>query len=61
MLEERYMTVEEAARYLRVGMNRMYQLCKQPDFPSFKIGQRHIIDKEQLDAVWIRNRQQTTK
>ena len=57
MLQQRYMTIEETAKYLRVGLNRMYSLCKEPDFPSFKIGQKYLIDRIALDEVWIPNRQ----
>ena len=50
------MSVRETARYLNIGINAVYALCKEPDFPSMKIGNRYCISKEKLDSVWIPNR-----
>lgn len=52
----RYMTVKETAKYLNIGLNACYSLCKDADFPVFKIGNKKLIDKVALDEIWIPNR-----
>lgn len=34
------LTVEEAASYLRIGRNNMYETVKKPGFPKIVLGQR---------------------
>ena len=60
MIENRYMSVRETAQYLGIGMNKAYALCKQPDFPTIKIGTKILVDKQLLDDVWITNKRATT-
>lgn len=31
-----------------IGRNAIYNLCKEKDFPSFKIGTKYYINKEKL-------------
>jgi len=46
-------TVKEAAIYSGIGMNHMYNLCNQPDFPVIKLSpRRFIIPKAKLDE-WL--------
>lgn len=60
MLENRFMSVRETAKYLGIGISKTYLLCKQSDFPTIKIGQQILVDKQALDEVWIPNRQKVT-
>ncbi|MBQ6440823.1 MAG: helix-turn-helix domain-containing protein [Mogibacterium sp.] len=60
MLENRYMSVKETARYLGIGISKAYQLCKTADFPTLKIGQQILVDKQSLDNTWIPNRQKVS-
>lgn len=48
----RLITPEEAMPILRVGKNRIYNLVKEKDFPSFKQGQRYFIYENKL-GEWI--------
>ena len=32
------LTVPEIQEYLHIGKRQAYELCKDPDFPSFRIG-----------------------
>ena len=43
---------EEAMRILNVGRSKFYQLSRQPDFPSLKIGRCLYTDSNQLND-WI--------
>ena len=46
------MSVEEMAEELSIGRNVAYQLIKQPDFPSFMIGRRVLVNRKGLQE-WI--------
>ena len=50
------MTIKEAAQVLRVGKNRMYELCKIPGFPKIVLGNERgfRIPKDALKR-WIDN------
>ena len=57
MLDNRFLSVKEMAQYLGIGMNKAYALCKEQDFPTIRLGNTILIDKEKLDAVWIPHRE----
>ncbi len=44
----------QAKELLGVGRNEIYNLCKNKDFPSFKIGSKYYINKEKLQE-WANN------
>lgn len=44
----------QAKEILGVGRNEIYNLCKNKDFPSFKIGSKYYINKEKLQE-WADN------
>lgn len=44
----------QAKELLCVGRNEIYNLCKNKDFPSFKIGSKYYINKEKLQE-WANN------
>lgn len=44
----------QAKEILGVGRNEIYNLCKNEDFPSFKIGAKYYINKEKLQE-WANN------
>lgn len=46
------LSIREAAGVLRCGVNVVYELVKQPGFPSFKIGSNWRIPRQALDQ-WI--------
>lgn len=48
----RLLTVQQTKQYLNIGINQVYRLCKQSDFPALKIGKKLFIDLEGLN-VWI--------
>lgn len=43
---------KEAAQLIGVGMNRIYQLCHQADFPSVRVGSSFIIPVDAL-CRWL--------
>lgn len=60
MIDNRLMTVQETKQYLNIGINAVYALCKQADFPVVKIGNKKFVDKKILDEVWLPNKHATT-
>lgn len=44
----------QAKELLGVGRNEIYNLCKNKDFPSFKIGSKYYINREKLQE-WADN------
>ncbi len=48
--EDVMLTVNEAARHLRLGVNKMYALTKLPDFPCEKQGRKIMISQVNLDS-----------
>jgi excisionase family DNA binding protein len=45
-----YLTVKEAAAYLRCGRQRIYDLCSAGELSRFKDGERLLIDREELET-----------
>lgn len=60
MIENRYMSVRETAQFLGIGRSKCYQLCKQSDFPTLKIGQKILVDKKSLEEIWIPNKKEVS-
>ncbi len=52
MFQQRFITVEEAAKYLNVPKTKMYEYVKSKGFPSLKHGKAWRVDTEKLNA-WI--------
>lgn len=48
------MTVKEAAKYLNINSNSMYELVHRPDFTAaLRLGRRILVSREALDE-WLR-------
>lgn len=47
------MSVEDMADELGIGRNVAYQLIRLPDFPSFTIGRRVLVDRKGLQE-WMK-------
>ncbi len=48
------MGIKEAAKYLGIGVNKMYELARSQDFTAtLRIGKRMLISREALDE-WIK-------
>ena len=43
---------KEIQEKLRVGKSTLYQLLKDPDFPTYKIGTKYYATEEALDN-WV--------
>jgi len=49
------LTVKEVAQALGVNVNAAYELVKQKDFPSIKVGRRILIPEEAFNR-WLNNK-----
>lgn len=49
------LTVEEVARYLKIGKRTVYRLLNEGAIPAFKVGGSWRFSQHELDA-WIRRR-----
>ena len=47
----RLLSVSDAKQYLRMGINSVYALCKEPNFPVVRVGNKKFIDREKLDEL----------
>ena len=47
---------KEIMQKLRIGKSTLYQLLKDPDFPTYKIGRKYYASEEEIDK-WIVNKQ----
>lgn len=59
MIDKRLITVKECSKHLGCGINQVYALCKEPDFPCLKLSNKIFIDIDALDNVWIPNKKKT--
>ena len=47
----RWLSVEEAAAYLRCKPQRIYKLCCERRLTAFKDGSRSLFKREELDSI----------
>jgi excisionase family DNA binding protein len=48
-----WMTIDEAAAYLRVGKTTMYKLLADGEIKPFKIGRKNLFRPEDLDRFLL--------
>lgn len=48
-----YITLKEAAKFLRIGVATLHRLLKEEAVPTYKIGGRRLFDKSELDD-WVK-------
>ena len=54
-MEQGYLTIKEAQKYLKIGTTKMSLLLKEDGFPYVRLGRRVLIIKDALDR-WIYDR-----
>lgn len=61
VLEPRFLTLEDVAKYLSVSVQQVYSLVRSGDLPAIKIGGRGVwrVDKKQLEAYVDRMHEET--
>lgn len=48
-----WLTLEEAAKHLKIGKSTIYRLAREGDLPAHRMGRVWRFDAEELDE-WIR-------
>lgn len=46
------LTMEDVARYLRIGRSAAYELARRPDFPAIRIGRYVRVNREAF-LLWV--------
>jgi len=54
-MDQSYLTVKEAQKYLKIGSTKMSFLLKEEGFPCVRLGRRVLIIKDALDR-WMYER-----
>ncbi len=54
--ESLLITLKEAASYVGIGINKIYELAKKSDFPCVKVGAKRLVIKSELESYLISNR-----
>jgi len=53
-LEDKYLTVEEVSKYLKVSRGTVRTMTKSKGLPSIKVGNRVLFDRVEVDK-WVKN------
>ncbi len=53
---EKWLTAKEAAKYLKVTLSEIYNMCSAGQIEYFKLGRRSRFRREDLDELLLRNR-----
>jgi len=48
-----WLTLEEAAKHLKIGKSTIYRLAREGDLPAHRMGRRWRFDAEELDK-WLK-------
>lgn len=60
LLDNRYLTVVEFGKLLRIGRNKAYKIVKNDcTLPLIRIDRKILIDKSKL-GEWLKNKEQTS-
>ena len=54
------LTPQEAKQYFHCNDRTIYNLCRRKDFPSFRIGKRYFINKDEL-IEWMKKETKKNK
>ena len=57
-MEKSTISVQELARQMGISLPKAYELVKQPDFPTLRVGNRILIPVEGFYA-WLREKSQS--
>ena len=52
--EQKWLTIEELAEYLKMGRTKLYRMAQDGDIPASKVGNQWRFDREEIDQ-WMKN------
>ena len=53
MTDEKYFTVQRASNFLTISVSTLNRLIKSNRIPSYKIGARRLLDRDEL-IEWVK-------
>jgi PTS system nitrogen regulatory IIA component len=56
MVHDKWLTVEELAKYLKMGRTKLYCLAQEGRIPTYKVGGQWRFDREEIDR-WMKTMQ----
>lgn len=60
LLNDKYITVVEFGKMLKIGRNKAYEIVKKDaTLPTIRIDRKILINKTKLD-LWLKNKEQTS-
>lgn len=54
MAEQKYLTVRETSRFLRISISTLNRFIRDSRIPSYKVGHRRLFDKDEL-LEWVKS------
>ncbi len=57
MKNDKWLTIDELAEYLKVSRTKLYRMAQNHEIPASKIGALWRFDREEIDA-WVKNQRQ---
>jgi excisionase family DNA binding protein len=52
-LESEFLTIKEAAKFLKIGVATLNRFLREEGIPSYKIGGRRLFEKNEL-VEWVK-------
>jgi excisionase family DNA binding protein len=53
MSDDKWLTIDELAYYLKMGRTKLYRMAQEGDIPAYKIGSQWRFDREEIDQ-WMK-------
>ena len=54
--QDKILNSKEIQQKLRIGRSTLYELLKEPDFPTYKIGKKYYASEEEIEK-WLVSKQ----
>jgi len=54
MDQDKWLTIDELADYLKMGRTTLYRMAQKADIPASKIGNQWRFDREEIDE-WMKS------
>ena len=54
MYQDKWLTIDELADYLKMGRTKLYQMAQKADIPASKVGNQWRFDREEIDD-WMKS------
>ena len=58
MDQDKWLTIDELAEYLKMGRTKLYRMAQEGNIPASKVGNQWRFDREEIDE-WMKSNQPT--